>query len=209
MADVTVLIPAYNEAGRIGPTVRELIGAYDVLVVDDGSGDETAAEAREAGATVVEQETNRGYMAALTRGFDEADAEVLVTYDADGEHKPAHVSKVITPVCRDRYDLVFGARDEIPRPSERLLNRVTQLALDISDSGSGLRAIRRSLATRLTLETACPCGTLALEAATKGARLGEVQIETRSIRKPRGIAWQHARQLGCVIRHLLTFAASD
>jgi glycosyltransferase involved in cell wall biosynthesis len=202
MAGVTVVVPAYNEAGRIGSTVRELVGDYDVLVVDDGSTDGTSTEAREAGATVVEQGVNGGYIAALKRGFVEAESEVLVTYDADGEHEPAHVSKVATPVLEDEFDLVLGARSEIPRPSERFLNRLAQLEVDVSDSGSGLRAIRRSLATSLSLDTACTCGTFVLEAAARGARIGEVPIETRSIQKPRGVAWKHGRQFLHVLRYL-------
>jgi glycosyltransferase involved in cell wall biosynthesis len=199
---VTVVIPAYNEAGRIGSTVRELVDDYDVLVVDDGSTETTTTEARAADATVVEQGTNRGYIAALKRGFTTAQGEVVVTYDADGEHAPAHIDRVVTPVLNDQFDLVLGARPRIPRPSERILNRVAQLHIDVADSGSGLRAIRRSLATRLSLDTVCTCGTLVLEAAMKGARIGDVPIETRSIQKPRGIAWEHARQFVHVLRYL-------
>jgi len=73
----------------------------------------------------------------------------------------------------------------------------------VSDSGTGLRALRRALAVRLELDTACTCGTFVLEAASKGARIGDVPITTREIQKPRGIAWTHAFQLLDVIRYLL------
>jgi len=203
MTEVTVVVPAYDEADRIGPVVRELARTYPVLVVDDGSTDRTAAEARTAGATVVRQPRNSGYIAALKRGFRDASSGIVVTFDADGEHRPEDVEKLVRSIERDRLDLVLGARATIPRPSERLLDELTRLKVDVRDSGTGLRALRRSLALDLELDTACTCGTFVLEAAAKGARIGEVPIETRAVRKPRGIAWQHGEQLFHVLRYLL------
>ena len=202
MDSVTVVVPAYEEAGHIGRVVSELVDQYRVLVVDDGSTDETAAEARAAGATVVEQPTNEGYIPALKRGFRAAETPIVVTYDADGEHRPGDVARLAGAIESHDLDLVLGARSTIPRPSERLLNRLTQTEVDVTDSGTGFRAIRRDLAVDLELDTVCTCGTLVLEAAGKGARIGEVPIETRDIEKPRGIAWGHARQLWHVVGHL-------
>lgn len=203
MASVEVIVPAFDEAGRIGTTVAPLADRFDVLVVDDGSTDETVREARAAGARVAEQPTNRGYLEALKRGFRESEAEVLVTFDADGEHRPADVDRLVEPILADRLDLVLGARSRIPRLSERLLNRLARLRLDVTDSGTGLRALRRSLAVQLTLDTACTCGTFVLEAANEGARIGEIEVTTREIQKPRGVAWDHAEQLFHVLRYLL------
>ncbi|MHB9288762.1 glycosyltransferase family 2 protein [Halobacteriales archaeon Cl-PHB] len=203
MADVTVVIPAYDEAARIGHVVAPLVEDYAVLVVDDGSTDDTADEARSAGADVLTSRENRGYIQALKRGFRAARTDVVVTLDADGEHRPADVERLVTPVRDDEYDLVLGAREHVPRPSERVLNRLARRRVDVTDTGTGFRALRRSLATDLDLETACPCGTFALEAAAKGARIGEVAVETQAIEKPRGVAWQHGRQLYHVLRHLV------
>ena len=203
MADVTVVIPAYNESGRIGRVVRAVRRDWQVLVVDDGSSDGTAGEASAAGARVVRLPTNRGYIAALKRGFREADGEVLVTFDADGEHRSADIARLVEPVRRDDYDLVLGARATIPRPSERLLNAIARRRVDVSDTGTGFRALNRDLALRLDLETVCTCGTLVLEAAANGARIGEVPIETEPIAKSRGIAWGHALQLLHVLRYLI------
>jgi len=202
MDDVTVVVPAYEEAGRIGRVVSELVGTYRVLVVDDGSTDETATEARAAGATVVEQATNEGYISALKRGFRAAETPIVVTYDADGEHRPGDVARLASAIESHDLDLVLGARSTIPRPSERLLNRLTRAKVEVTDSGTGLRAIRRDLAVDLELDTVCTCGTLVLEAAANGARIGEIPIETHDIEKPRGIAWGHARQLWHVLRYL-------
>ena len=205
MGEVTVVVPSYNEADRIGDTVRELTRTYSVLVVDDGSTDGTASEAKRAGATVVQQSRNKGYIAALKRGFREAASDIIVTYDADGEHRPSDIPQLVQPIEDDELDLVLGARATIPRPSERLLNEVARLKVDVQDSGSGLRALRRSLALDLDLDTACTCGTLVLEAAMNGARIGEIPIETRTVQKPRGVAWQHGTQFFHLLRYL--FAA--
>ena len=204
MADVTVLIPAHNEAGRIGKVVDELVPTYSVMVVDDGSSDATTVEAQDNGATVLTEDENRGYISALKRGFGQVASDIVVTYDADGEHRPDHILRLIEPIAEDEKDLVLGARKTIPRPSERVLNRMAQSKVAVSDTGTGLRAVRSSLAKQLELETACTCGTLVLEAVAKGARVGEVEIETRSIQKPRGIAWKHGRQFFHVLRHLRT-----
>ncbi|KAB1193265.1 glycosyltransferase [Haloferax sp. MBLA0076] len=203
MNDTTVIIPAFNEAGRIGQVVAEIPEEYDVLVIDDGSTDATATEARDSGAEVVEQERNRGYIEALKRGFREATTDIVVTYDADGEHRPEQLSRLVSPIREGEFDLVLGARREIPRPSERFLNRLTQLKADVTDSGTGLRALRRDLAVQLRLDTACTCGTFVLEAASHGARIGEVPIRTRSVDKPRGIAWEHITQTCHLFRHII------
>jgi len=201
--EVTVVVPAYNEGDRIKPVVRELTQTYRVLVVDDGSTDNTASEAENAGATVLRQPQNTGYVAALKRGFQAVTSEVVVTFDADGEHRPDDIERVVRPVIEDRMDLVLGARTTIPRPSERILSRLTHLKVDVTDSGTGLRALRIGLARDLDLDTACTCGTFVLEAAGEGARIGEVAIETRTVQKPRGIAWQHGKQLIHVLRYLV------
>ena len=126
-----------------------------------------------------------------------------MTFDADGEHRPRDVPRLVAPIETDELDLVLGARSTGPRPSERLLNALARLRVDVTDSGTGLRALRRPLALELDLKTACTCGTLVLEAAAKEARIGEVPVETRTVANPRGIAWKHGRQLFHVVRHLL------
>ena len=209
--DVTVVIPAYNEATRIRPVVAALVDRYSVLVVDDASVDATAAVAESAGATVIRRSRNRGYLAALRQGFAAVTTPVVVTLDADGEHDPADVPAVAAPVLADEADVVFGVRERIPRPSERLLSWLANRhpAVDVGDTGTGFRALRTDLARALDIGTVCPCGTLALEAAGAGARLATVPIETRSVAKPRGVAWGHGRQLVAVVRRLLEMSAAS
>jgi glycosyltransferase involved in cell wall biosynthesis len=202
--DISVIIPAYNEAARIGPVVLAALAyAEEVVVVDDGSDDETASVARQAGARVVCQ-ANAGYIAAVKCGFREAGGEVVVTMDADGEHRAGDIPCLAAPLLAGQADLVLGARPHIARISERFLNRLTRLRVrGVSDTGTGLRAMRRELALQLELEGRCICGVSVLEAAALGARIVEVPIELTRIEKPRRVAWYHVAQLFYVLRWLV------
>lgn len=158
-----VAIPAYNEADTIESVVEETQQYVDeLLVVDDGSTDDTAAIAAQAGATVIEHGTNRGYGAALKTSFSEAadrDADVLVTLDGDGQHDPADVPKLVETVGETDANIVIGSRfhsggtHHVPRYRRAglfVINVLTNLSLGlsharswISDTQSGLRAFDR------------------------------------------------------------------
>ena len=115
---VVVVIPAYEEEGNIGAILHEMPEQVcglrvAALVVDDGSRDDTAREAREAGALVVSSAINRGGGAALRMGFDiarEHGAEIVVTMDADGQHLPSELARLVEPVARRRFEIVIGSR---------------------------------------------------------------------------------------------------
>lgn len=151
-------IPAYNEADTIGEVVQ---GAHEhvdeVLVVDDGSDDATAAQAREAGATVVEHERNRNYGEALKTVFREAyrrDVGHLVTLDADGQHDPADIPDLVDTQRETDAEVVIANRFDgdtsMPlyrRVGTRLINGVTNVSLNIvsprttfGDTQNGFRA---------------------------------------------------------------------
>jgi glycosyltransferase involved in cell wall biosynthesis len=199
----SVVIPAYNEATRIGRTVRQARKyANEVVVVDDGSQDGTAEEAERAGARVVRQQ-NAGYIAAIKCGFGEAKGDIVVTMDADGEHCAEDILRLVKPILEDEADLVLGVRSHIPRPSERFLNWLTNLKVEVTDSGTGFRALRRELALKLELDGRCICGISVLEPAAMGARIAEVPIELEEVDKPRRIAWFHLPQVWHVLRWLI------
>jgi glycosyltransferase involved in cell wall biosynthesis len=111
-----VFIPAWNEADAVGGViagVRERLPAADVLVVDDGSADATAARARAAGATVASLPFNQGLGAALQTGYLYALREgydFCAHLDADGQHPPAEVARLLEEVYAGRADLVIGSR---------------------------------------------------------------------------------------------------
>jgi glycosyltransferase involved in cell wall biosynthesis len=193
---VTAVIPAYNEAPRIGVTVRD-VSPYveEVLVIDDGSQDHSAREAEEAGARVISHPTSRGYIQAIKTGFQEAAGEVVVTVDGDGEFPAAKIPDLVKPVISGEADMVQGVRDYVPRPSERFLTLVASMKAPVGDSGTGLRALRTDLARKLVLKGACICGIFSLEVIHKGGRIAEIPIRLEAIDKPRRIAWYHLRQL--------------
>jgi glycosyltransferase involved in cell wall biosynthesis len=201
----TAVIPAFNEAGRISEVVRGALSHVDeVIVVDDASEDRTEEVAGEAGARVVRNERNLGYIGSVKRGFREASYRFVVTLDADGEHLPGDIPRLLGPLVEDRADVVFGMRDEVPRPSERLINRLVRgRAGGLRDTGTGFKALRREYATRLSLDAACTCGVLALELASMGARFEGVPVGSGRTDKPRRVAWEHLGQTFRVLGMLM------
>jgi hypothetical protein len=202
---VSAVIPAYNEAERIGDVILRAKPFVDeVVVVDDGSSDETSAVAESAGARVIHQD-RAGYIAGIRLGFREAQGEVVVTMDADGEHRPEDIPRLLAPIAEGRADLVLGRRQWVPRRSERVLNWLTRLRVgQVYDTGTGFRAIRRELALQLELRGRCICGVSVLEAVSLGARLAQVPVESAAIDKPRRIAWFHMLQVFYVLAWLFT-----
>jgi len=140
-----IIIPAYNEAGSIARVV-ESVRSYGIpIVVDDGCSDETGRRAAEAGATVVRHEANRGYDAALATGFAEAErigAELVVTFDADGQLDSSSIPVVIDALKRPNVGLVIGVRDAAARFSESLFNLYAKLRFGVPDMLCGLKGFR-------------------------------------------------------------------
>lgn len=199
---ISVIIPAYNESARIGQVLREVKPfADEVLVIDDGSQDKTAEIALACGARVIRQE-NSGYIKSIKHGFKQASGDIVVTLDADGEHNPADIPRLIQPLLEDRADVVLGKRDQIARPSERVLSLLTGLRIPVHDTGTGFRALTKQLAQRLSIPGKCICGTSVLEYYRLGARVAEVPISLRIADKPRKIAWEHLTQFWIVLKLL-------
>jgi len=156
---IVALIPAYNEAPRIGPVVTAAREHLAVIVVDDGSSDGTAEVARAAGAIVIEQHPNQGKGAALRTGLRRAvadGADAILTLDADGQHDPAEIPAFLA-AWRDlgaaTPDLVIGRRDFGAMPFVRRLSNVLgrrafswAVGRDIPDNQSGYRLVSRRLA---------------------------------------------------------------
>ena len=199
-----MLIPAHNEERAIYQVVRGA-GQYagEIIVVDDGSTDDTARVAKEAGARVVSHDKRKGYIGAIRTGFQRAHGDIIITIDADGEHRPEDIPLLLKPIYEGKADLVLGARKGMARVSENVINWLTHLKVNITDSCTGFRAIRRDLALGLNLKGQCTCGILVLEAHYRGASLAEVPIEILPTDKPRKIAWHHVRQIFYVLSWLL------
>ena len=113
---ILVIVPAFNESGNIGKTVSELLALplpLTVLVVDDGSGDTTAQEARETGALVISLIFNLGIGGAVQTGFKFAKAKgftLAVQVDGDGQHDVGYLEKLITPILAGEADMIIGSR---------------------------------------------------------------------------------------------------
>lgn len=203
LTGVTAIVPAHNEQGRVGDTVHAVSShVTEIIVIDDASTDRTAAEAENAGARVVRLKRPAGYIGAVKRGFSEATGNIVITIDADGEHPADAIPRLVAPIANGDADMTQGARPKAPRPSETVLSALASLAGPVGDSGTGMRAMRTELAQSLDIDGRCICGTLALEAHRRGARIIEVPIELTDVDKPRGIAWYHAAQLGHVMRSM-------
>src|SRR5579872_1612198 len=159
------MIPAFNEASTIGE-VLERIGALEldahVIVVDDGSTDDTAAIAEAAGATVIRQE-NQGKGAAIRTAIGAIEGEIAVIQDADMEYDPAEVPDLIEPIVRGVADVVYGSRLRGGKPQRAYLfwhlvgNRFLSLLTcvlyntTLSDMETGYKAFRSDVLRSLDL----------------------------------------------------------
>jgi hypothetical protein len=166
---IAVVVPAFNEAESVGDVVRsipsEVCGEPTaVLVVDDGSRDDTSEEAAKAGAVVARHVINRGGGAALRTGYRlmaESGALVVVTLDADGQHLASEMSRLVQPVLDDEVDVAHGSRvlgeaDPNSRSREfgivffnKLVSFITRTK--VSDCSNGYRAVRTTVLPQLVL----------------------------------------------------------
>ena len=199
---ITAVLPAYNEYERISAVVTAVIPfVHEVLVVDDGSTDNTGAAAEKAGATVYFKE-HQGYIAALKCGIQSARGDIIVTIDADGEHDPSDIPRLTSLIVEGKADVVLGCRQCISL-SERIIGRMVRLKIPVIDHGTGFRAMTKALAQTLELRGKCTCGILVLEAASKGATIAEVPITVRNIQKKRKRKWVHFIQIVYVLYQIM------
>jgi len=111
---VSVVMPAHNEGKSVGNLVISCKALCDeIIVVDNGSTDNTAAIAKESGAIVVRNEENLGVAKATQKGFEIAHGDIIVTIDADGQHDPSDILKLTRPLMEGRCEVTLGVRDEI------------------------------------------------------------------------------------------------
>lgn len=162
---VLVVIPAYNEERTIGEVVKSTKSLYpewDVIVIDDGSDDRTAKNAIEAGADLISLPFHcggspvmyTGYLTATTLKYD-----FLVKIDADGQHKPENIVKLLDPLLKDEADITVGSRyivatghDSTVKESGRLLSSLLVSLLchtEVTDVTSGMRAWNRKAVSAL------------------------------------------------------------
>lgn len=173
MVRTLVLIPAYNEGARIGDVVRRVRGTvpdHDVLVVNDGSRDETALYAAAAGAEVVSHPFNLGYGVTIQTGYKYALAQgydYLVQMDGDGQHDETYIPQLLAPVMAGETDVALGSRflgvggyepSGARRVGMRFFRWLVSLLIGarITDSTSGYQAFNREVIRFFTTEV-FPC----------------------------------------------------
>lgn len=199
----SIVIPAYNEAASVDSLVSELAAAgswHEIIVVDDGSTDDTAERARTAGARIVRHPYNKGNGAAVKTGIRQASGEFVLIIDGDGQHRPGDAPRLVSKL--DAYELVVGARSTVTqatlgrRMGNRLLNLLASYLTkrQIPDLTSGFRAARRghfleffhllpngfSTPTTTTLAFIKAGYSIAFEPTEARARLGTSKINLAS-----------------------------
>lgn len=161
---IVAVIPAYNEAAVISEVINGLNPYVDCVVVDDGSADSTSELARRAGAIVVRHLINRGQGAALETGRRYAlqlGADVIVHFDADGQHDPKDIAVIVEPIVKGKVDVTLGSRflgEAVSLPlNRRLVLRLGILftsffsGLKFTDAHNGFRAFSRAAAEEMRL----------------------------------------------------------
>ena len=210
---VAVVIPAFQAAATIGDVVartRHAVPAAEIIVVDDGSADGTGEAGRGTAATLLTHPRNRGKGVSLRAGIVRAcanDASVIVTLDADGQHPPEEIPRLLKPISEAKADLVLGARrrDAVMPIARRLTNWLSaSLASRIGgqpvrDAQTGFRAFTREVAERVQ-----PAGdryeyeaNFLLDALRAGYRVVSVEVPTiygpHSHFRPWADTWRMAR----------------
>jgi len=202
---LVVTIPAYNEAVTVGqviksiPTKIEGIDCIDIVVINDGSKDETEKAASDAGANVVSFTHNKGLGAAFSQGFKSAlalGADIIVNIDADGQFNTNDIPKLIKPIIQGQADMVTASRfadknliPEMPWIKKwgnfRVANIVNNLTgQKLHDVSCGFRAYSRDAALRATLIGGHTyTHEIILELAFRGLKIVEVPVEVIGVRK--------------------------
>jgi len=154
---ITIILPAYNEGKAVGGVIEQLKALQldcEILVIDDCSQDDTGQAAEQAGARVIRHPYNKGNGASIKTGIRNAAGDIIVTMDADGQHDPDDVPRLVKDI--GEYDMVVGARNHSSEGSwhrnlaNRIYNRLASYlcAFNIRDLTSGFRAVKREAARK-------------------------------------------------------------
>ena len=191
---IIVGIPAFNEEKNIAVLIIQLKKIADkIIVCNDGSTDLTSKIAEELGATVINHEKNLGYGAAIRSIFlksRDLSGDILVTFDADGQHRIEDINKVINPIINGESDLVIGSRfldegeKEVPQYRKvgiKMITKITNATIkkQLTDSQSGFRAYSKKVLDELNpSELGMGISTeILIKASTKNFRISEVPIK--------------------------------
>lgn len=202
-----VVLPAYNESLTVARVIRQIRdhvgfeGHIDIIVVDDGSTDNTSEVAAEASAIVIRHRRNEGLGVAIATGMEAAlqlGADIIVTMDSDGQFKGEHVTELIAPILENKAEMVIGSRylrpDYVPPETswtKKLMSDILCWLVShvvwgkkLTDVTCGFRAYTRSAAIRLNFLTRFTYTVESIiDAATKGIVIAEVPVRCRGVRE--------------------------
>jgi len=187
-------IPAFNEEKNIASIITKLMGITDTIIVcNDGSSDLTSEIAEKMGAVVINHEKNLGYGGAIRSIFfkaKEMNGDVLVTFDADGQHRVEDIKTVIEPIINQEADLVIGSRfldeseKEVPQYRKvgiKVITKITNISIkkQLTDSQSGFRAYSKQVINELNpSELGMGISTeILIKASSKNFKILEVPIK--------------------------------
>ena len=196
--DFSVIIPAYNEELVIGPVIKRLVThldnlnrTYEVLVVSDGSTDETnrVVKGFESPVRLIELPYNIGNGAAIKTGIRRAQGEIIICMDADGQHKISDIKRVIIPIENKQSDIVIGSRfltesNSVPQYRKLGINIITKvtnssLSEKLTDSQSGFRAYSKDILKKIIpTDTGMGVSTeILIKSSNAGFKISEVPID--------------------------------
>lgn len=164
MMNVSLIIPAYNEAHHLSHLLTSIPSCIDeVIVIDDGSNDNTAAVAQAHGAVVIQHARNWGKGIAMVSGIQKARGDIVVFMDADLQHRPEDIHRLIEPIADDMADLSIGVRTLGSRKTMPAQRRITNFLGNflvycmikqwIADTQSGFRAVRKSFLEQMKFKS--------------------------------------------------------
>ena len=201
---IACVIPAWNEAANISKVVNG-VKAYadEIIVVDDGSKDETAVLAGKTGAIVIRHPINRGQGAALQTGNDYAlanGADIIVHFDADDQFRADEIKDMVAPIIENRADIVFGSRflgkkanfppfkKYLIMPLAKIFTR--SLGLKLSDPQNGFRALNRraAKAIRIANREMAHASEIQIKAGQSGLKIAEVAVTVTYHRPGQGLS---------------------
>lgn len=180
---VFAIIPAFNEEKTISKVINGL-NKYtnNIIIIDDASTDSTGLLAKQNGAIVLKHETNQGYDNSLDDGFKKAaelGADIIFSFDADGQHSPQDIPKLINPIINNKTDISVGIRPKYARISEKLLAIISMKKANIKDPLCGFKAYKIKVYNDIGyFDKIQSIGTqLMFEAINKGYKVTSVNIQ--------------------------------
>jgi glycosyltransferase involved in cell wall biosynthesis len=212
----SVIIPLYNEENSIQNVLKNIPNhfCYEIIVVNDGSTDrsiEKVRELKDERIRIVNHQKNRGYGAAVLSGIEKATGKIIITLDADGQHDPKEIPKLIKPILSNKADLVVGSRYlgkcsyKVPlhtRVGELLIEKFLRLFFNqrVKNNQSGFRAFEKKhsyLFRKLHFTGFGFCTEILLKAGLKDLKIREVPITMK--RRKSGISYVKLPTIGTTI----------